>query len=243
MRRDLHVHHQTLVDQLKRSMLEKIATGEWAPGNQIPPEHRLSKEYGISPGTVRRALEYLENYNFIVRQQGRGTFVADPDCPETMLHFDRLRSEGGSAIKQYFEVLGDEVRAPSDEESEKLRLRSATRVRRIARRQFIADAPFLYDEIVFPLELFRVSEAFDGSETSFFSMVRKSGVLLGHAEELVTVEQCHATAAYRLGLQNGAIVMRIRSLLYTIDGCPARWRDAYCLTNGVCYSVNFSRKA
>lgn len=52
------------------------------PGQRLPSEKELSDTYGVSRITVRKALELLSSDNIVVKQQGKGTFVASmmPDA-------------------------------------------------------------------------------------------------------------------------------------------------------------------
>ena len=54
-----------------------IETRRWRPGQRIPTERDLSAEFGLARNTVRRALKILEDEGAIVRDVGRGTFVAE----------------------------------------------------------------------------------------------------------------------------------------------------------------------
>ncbi|NLY76052.1 MAG: GntR family transcriptional regulator, partial [Firmicutes bacterium] len=63
--------------QLKKYLQQKIRQGELAPGQQIDTENYLAKQFNLSRQTVRQALGDLEKDGWIIRQQGRGTFVAD----------------------------------------------------------------------------------------------------------------------------------------------------------------------
>ena len=45
--------------QLADLLREKIGLHEWAPGSRIPSEHELRARFGISRGTVRRAISEL----------------------------------------------------------------------------------------------------------------------------------------------------------------------------------------
>lgn len=44
-------------------------------GDQLPTEETLCRTYSVSRGTVRKAIELLQKDGFVVREQGRGTFV------------------------------------------------------------------------------------------------------------------------------------------------------------------------
>jgi GntR family transcriptional regulator len=53
----------------------RIEAGEWSDGRPMPGEVDLSRELGVSIGTVRKALDLLARDRIVVRARGRGTFV------------------------------------------------------------------------------------------------------------------------------------------------------------------------
>ncbi len=63
--------------QVKNILAGKIRSGEFSPGEKIYSERKLAEEYGIARATAAKILEELEREKFIVRKQGRGTFVND----------------------------------------------------------------------------------------------------------------------------------------------------------------------
>jgi GntR family transcriptional regulator len=67
----------TLYAQLDKEIRSRIFSGEWPVGSMIPPEPRLCEMFQVSRITVRQALSRLAAEGFIVREQGRGTFVRD----------------------------------------------------------------------------------------------------------------------------------------------------------------------
>ena len=56
----------------------RMASGEWAPGDRLPTFAELREEFGVTPGTVSRALGQLEQEGLLNREKGRGVFVAEP---------------------------------------------------------------------------------------------------------------------------------------------------------------------
>jgi GntR family transcriptional regulator len=54
----------------------RITSGELAKGARIRSERDLAEYYGVSYGTVRRAMEVLRERELITTIHGRGTFVA-----------------------------------------------------------------------------------------------------------------------------------------------------------------------
>lgn len=71
-------HPLPMYYQLKEFIREKIASGEWQPGDMVPSERELSEQYKISRMTARQALSELATEGLLRREQGRGTFVAKP---------------------------------------------------------------------------------------------------------------------------------------------------------------------
>jgi len=57
----------------------RMESGKWPIGYKVPNEFALSVEFGVSNGTVRKALDKLEAEGFVIRKQGQGTYVIDPE--------------------------------------------------------------------------------------------------------------------------------------------------------------------
>lgn len=62
-----------LMERLKEDILQ----GKRKPGDKLPSENELAKEYDISRHTVRKALAILSNEGYIEIEHGRGSFCAD----------------------------------------------------------------------------------------------------------------------------------------------------------------------
>ncbi len=67
-----------LYHQLRQVIRERIASGEWATGDQIPTIQELCETYGVSRITVVQALSVLSQEGLLTRRQGKGVFVAEP---------------------------------------------------------------------------------------------------------------------------------------------------------------------
>jgi len=61
--------------QLVNILRQSMAAGILRPGDQLPSEAQLCERYGVSPMTVRRAINALVDQGMVVAEQGRGTFV------------------------------------------------------------------------------------------------------------------------------------------------------------------------
>jgi GntR family transcriptional regulator len=65
----------SLYVQIYSIFKEKITTGEWPTGTQIPAEDELCETYDVSKSTVREAIYELVREGYLKRLQGKGTFV------------------------------------------------------------------------------------------------------------------------------------------------------------------------
>ncbi|MFC5745941.1 GntR family transcriptional regulator [Actinomadura rugatobispora] len=78
-----------LYAQLVADFREKIRTGEWPPGGQLPSERELCTLFAVSRITVRRAIEIGEREGLLHRVHGVGTFAARAPMEQAL---DRLHS-------------------------------------------------------------------------------------------------------------------------------------------------------
>jgi GntR family transcriptional regulator len=61
--------------QLAEYLKKQISTGQYKPGDVLPSEADLIREYNISRTTVRLAFGLITNAGLVRREQGRGTIV------------------------------------------------------------------------------------------------------------------------------------------------------------------------
>jgi GntR family transcriptional regulator len=66
---------QPLYKQLAQAILNAICTGEYRPGDKLPSEEELQKQFGLSRVTVRNAIQVLVEEEMLLRIHGKGTFV------------------------------------------------------------------------------------------------------------------------------------------------------------------------
>lgn len=81
-----------LYQQIKEDIKSSIERGKYKPNERIPAEPELSAEYSVSRITVRRAVEELCNEGYLVKMQGRGTFVSTPRIHRKMSSGNRTES-------------------------------------------------------------------------------------------------------------------------------------------------------
>ena len=76
--------------QIADDIEEQIKTGRLAPAEEIPSETALMERYGVSSGTVRKAVAQLRMNGLVETYQGKGSFVKSRP-PVTRKSSDRFR--------------------------------------------------------------------------------------------------------------------------------------------------------
>jgi len=120
--------------QVFSSLRAQITSGVYSPGDFLPPEPELEKQFKVSRTTVRRAVEMLRVEGLVHVQQGRGTTIASwESLPQQLNHVtsfsETLRASGKRARNKKLSVetipagstLASELNVPEDEELFRLR--------------------------------------------------------------------------------------------------------------------------
>jgi DNA-binding GntR family transcriptional regulator len=77
--------------QIVRLLRQQISSGQFRPGNQLPSESAICSLYGVSPMTVRRAINILLDQGLVTTVQGRGTFVKGLELGSSTFALDELQ--------------------------------------------------------------------------------------------------------------------------------------------------------
>jgi GntR family transcriptional regulator len=209
-------------------LVQRIAAGAWKPGAAIPNEIELSRELGISVGTVRKALDEMESERLISRRQGRGTFVIDQTSNEHAVRFSNIRDPDG--IKVAGEIVNCAIvgAAANETEARMLQLRSGEPVFRLHRVRTHNDAPLMVEESTIPQSRFPGLAQESDISPSIVVLAHRYGVLLARAEEKVGVGAAKGEVAQVLKVPDGTPLLTLDCVVYAMDGRPIEWRVARC---------------
>ena len=79
------VSYNPLYLQVKDILLKRMVDGEYRPGEAIPSESKLAANFGTSISTIRQALSILVSEGYLVKKQGKGTYVSERKIKLTFL--------------------------------------------------------------------------------------------------------------------------------------------------------------
>ena len=224
-----------LYQQVRDALLRRLAERIWQPGQLLPSEGQLAQELGVSPGTVRKALDALTADSLLVRRQGRGTFVAEHDDAQSIFRFFRLRSDSGAQGAPESRVLA-RAEGPADAaERARLALAPGAAVVRIERLRRLGGAPCIHERITAPAALFPGLADLDLPNTLYALYANRFGVTIARADERLKAVALGAREADLLGVPAGVPALAIDRVAIDLDGRPVEWRVSVCLTEVVHY--------
>jgi GntR family transcriptional regulator len=237
-----HPSFQPLYRQIKALLTQSLIAGEWGPGAAIPSEMELAARFGVSQGTVRKAIDELAAENIVVRRQGKGTFVATHSEDLVKLRFLRLVSADGRKELLDNKLLSCEKSKATAGIAKMLNVRTGSAVIDIKRLLLFSNKPLILDRIILPAVFFKgvtteLIEAFNGSMYRMYET--QLGIRMVRAEERLTAVGADAQTAALLGLNPGTPLLSIERVSYTYDDKPMEWRLGLCLTGDHHYLNQF----
>jgi GntR family transcriptional regulator len=219
-----------LYRQIKEAMLRALSAGEWRPGGLIPSEQDLAARFGVSQGTVRKAIDEMAAENLLVRRQGKGTFVVTHTDPRSSYRFLRLASDDGSVRPTRSVPLFCRATKASAAVAQTLRLQEGDAVVMLGRLLEFADENVVLDEIHLPGDIFGALtlERLQGEERSLYSLLESwFGVRMVRAEERLRAVLAQEREAALLGVAQGSPLLLSERLTYTYEDRPIEWRRGF----------------
>ncbi len=220
--------------QIKALLEKSLEAGEWRPAEAIPSELDLAARFGVSQGTVRKAIDALAAENLVVRRQGKGTFVAThTEEKASMFRFLRIRRNDGHDEYPASRLLDVRRAKASAEAARLLGLKPAEPVIVIRRILEYTGEPVVLDEITLPAATFKGltkarAEAYHGSMYSFFET--QFGVRMLKASEKLRAIAADAASASLLKVAPGQPLLAVDRVTLTYGDRPVEWRRGLCTT-------------
>jgi len=224
---------QPLYRQIKSLITQSLVTGEWRPGDLIPSEIELAGRFSVSQGTVRKAIGELAGENLLVRQQGKGTFVASHSEERSQFPYLRISPDRGS-LDSLSATLIDCRKVKLDSASaKKLDLASGAGAFLITRLLAISGKNVVYEEVRLPATQFRglTVEIIGHYHCMLYSMYESEFELrILHVDEQVKAVAAEGAAARHLGVAKGTPFLTIERVAYTYADKPVEHRRSFCNT-------------
>ena len=231
-----------LYSQVAARLLERIRR-DYRPGELLPTQADLAREFGASLITIKRALHDIARQGYLESTRGRGTVVTRPvvsdDRSEVSSWTDTMTGLGREPRTVRSSV---RIQVPARDLARRLALRSRERVVRLERHRTLDGRPFCLMTSDLPLDL--VPDLPDSGlpEESLYAWLRRRHHLLPErAFEEVAARPPLPHESGFLGADVG-IVLVVRRLTRLADGRPLEAAEMTADARQYRYRVDISKK-
>lgn len=222
-----------LYEEVKRKIMESLRKAEWKPGAMIPSEKRLGERYGVSIGTVRKAVDELAAENILIRHQGRGTFVASHTQARYAFGFFHIVGQDGSKDYPTLELVSFAGAKADADTAQRLGLRTGSRTFRFTNRLRLNGRAVIIDDIYLPERVFpNLTESVVRNRPGTLYQLYQDdfAVAVLRTEERLRAVSADERLAHLLGVKTGAPLLHVIRRALTFRDQPVEVRHSYVNT-------------
>jgi len=212
--------------QVFRDLDVRIRAGSWAPGDAIPSEIELCKYYGVSRGTIQRAVRDLVEQGILVRERGRATYVSSPKLEGSVLasyqqSIDRPHDKGSKVIRCEQLEASEDIRKV-------MGLKPGEQVYELERLRFVNGVPLSYQLSFLPADLYPGLEKCELESRHLHDVLRDAyKVAFLSAEEFLEPVKPDAYVADLLDVTVDHPLFYVERISHLFDGRVGEFRRAH----------------
>ena len=231
-----------LYSQVQARLLERIRR-DCRPGELLPTQAALAREFGASLITVKRALHDIARQGYLQSTRGRGTVVTRPVVPDDRSQV-RSWTDAMTGLGREPRTVSAhaQVRVPSRELGRLLGLRARQRSVCLERQRTLDGRPFCLMTNELPFDLVPDLAAEGISEESLYAWLRhRYGLIPSRADEEVAARPPFPREARFLGA-DVPIVLVVRRHTFLPDGRPLEVAEMVADASQYRYRVEITKK-
>lgn len=216
-----------LYRQIRNLIVQALDSGEWQPGQSIPSEQELALRFGVSQGTVRKAIDELAAENILIRRQGKGTFVSTHQDPRAVFRFLRLKAINGGPVLPKSMPLECMRGKAGQEAARNLGIEPGSQIFIVRRVLKFEGKTVVIDEMYLPADVFQglsieQLREWQGSLYSLFES--RYGVRMVRATEKIRAVAAERAVAEVLGVAENTPLLSVERVAYSYGDKPVEWR-------------------
>lgn len=225
------ISKRTLYGQLYDILVQDIKSGKLPEGSYLPNEFLLSTQFSVSIGTVRKAVEQLVHDRLVLRQQGKGTVIADRRWLAVREKVNRIRFGPDADIGGWiFNELDYKIRTADAETAAALQIETGAQVHYIRRLLLNAPSSRIYDESYTPVDLYPDFTSDDAGRRDAVGLAGKNGISFGPMQTRISAVAASQPLARILKVPVATPLLKTIRKLFSSDKIPIEYRTAYCYT-------------
>ncbi|TAG81235.1 MAG: GntR family transcriptional regulator [Betaproteobacteria bacterium] len=198
---------------VQRALLDQLSSGALKPGQLIPSERELATEFAVSIGTLRKAIDDLVEQRILIRQQGKGTFVATHDRERLLFYFFHLVPQVGVKSYPLIEFVSFHKALATAEIAQRLRIAVGAPIFHIRNRLSLESDIVSVDDLFLEQARFATLTAaqFKERPNTIYNLYQEAfGYTVVKTDERLRAVACPEEHAKLLKVSPGAPVLTIR---------------------------------
>lgn len=218
--------YQQIIDWLR----SQISTGMWPEHYRLPSEFELAANFGVSRGTIRKAINQLTREGLLVTIHGRGTFVESAVIEQPLA--EQLIAVSEALINKNISfqtlVFRQSLELPPQRIASLLSLADGTPALALERVRSVRQTPINY------LLNFVNTQRCPGIEKVDFTKYRllqtfeeRYGLILGWGQRTFQAQSADEHVAKKLNINVNDPVMYMEQLIYLPDGSPLEFSQMW----------------
>lgn len=222
-----------LYKRVKLDVTRTLSSGEIDPNEPLPTERELATRYGVSIGTVRRAMDELVAEHIVVRQQGRGTFLLPLSADRLLNRFWLICRHDGERNIPIVQTLTFETKMADEDIGASLKLKPKSSIHHIVNLLLIGGEPVILDDVNIPASMFQglTQKEFISRDTAMYELYQSQyGVSVIQTLDRLHAIEAPSPVASHLGISPFTPILLVDRLAYTFHDTPVERRRSYLNT-------------
>jgi GntR family transcriptional regulator len=201
--------------QVEQLLRRRVA--QMQPGDGLPSEPEMAREYTVSRATIRAAIDVLAQDGLVSRVQGRGTFVAQHKLEFPLGYYPRTDRPADDE-QSVHEVIRFATRAAGPEWSGVFAISPSEKVLEVTRLTRLHDVPMGVGSLHMPAAIIPGVKRKDFAHGRFFYTLTDLGVRITRYRLSIESTVVDAELAVLIGVRPGLPGLGLTRTAFAADG-------------------------
>ncbi len=225
--------------QLVEIIKHRVVENSWHQGMKIPSENEMAKEFGLSVGTVKKALGVLVQEGVLFRRQGQGTFISTPDFSKSFLRFFRFGMTGGKPSEvPGSRILKLKVVKAGKKIADVLNLAPDDKIYHMKRVRTLQNTPFAVEELYLSYTRFKGIDQVALEDQLLYPIYSEQfATPVVWADEFMQPDISDQETNELLGVDKITPVICVERIAYSYGDLPVEYRQSACIGDNFKYHI------